>query len=176
MKYTGDANARYVLPAMQNMHDAIVSANLQGQIKVSTAIDTTLCTDNPQSIDLNCALFTSPEVVVQDGQYGYQNLFDALLDALYAALEKAGAPNLNIAVSESGWSSEGGNAATVGNAGTFYRNLINHVKQGTPRRSGRALETYLFAMFDENLKAAGIEQHFGLFLPDRQPKYHLTFG
>ena len=217
--HPGDANARYVLPAMQNIHDAIVSANLQGQIKVSTAIDTTLLgisyppskgsfsdsanpyispiinilrtndapllanvypyfryTDNPQSIDLNYALFTSPEVVVQDGQYGYQNLFDALLDALYAALEKAGAANLSISVSESGWSSEGGNAATAGNAGTFYRNLINHVKQGAPRRSGKAIETYLFAMFDENLKAAAIEQHFGLFLPDRQPKYQLTFG
>jgi exo-beta-1,3-glucanase (GH17 family) len=98
------------------------------------------------------------------------------LDALYAALEKAGAANLSISVSESGWSSEGGNAATAGNAGTFYRNLINHVKQGAPRRSGKAIETYLFAMFDENLKAAAIEQHFGLFLPDRQPKYQLTFG
>ncbi|KAJ6750795.1 hypothetical protein OIU85_001342 [Salix viminalis] len=217
--HPGDANAQYVLPAMQNIHAAIVSANLQGQIKVSTAIDTTLLgssyppsdgsfsagatpyinpiinflktngapllanvypyfsyTGNPQSIALSYALFTSPGVVVQDGQYGYQNLFDALLDSLYAALEKSGAPNLNIVVSESGWPSEGGTAATVENAGTFYRNLINHAKQGTPRRSGQAIETYLFAMFDENLKAAGIEQHFGVFLPNKQPKYQLTFG
>ncbi|KAB5520438.1 hypothetical protein DKX38_024757 [Salix brachista] len=217
--HPGDANAQYVLPAMQNIHAAIASANLQGQIKVSTAIDTTLLgssyppsdgsfsagaspyinpiinflktngapllanvypyfsyTGNPQSIALSYALFTSPGVVVQDGQYGYQNLFDALLDSLYAALEKSGAPNLNIVVSESGWPSEGGTAATAENAGTFYRNLINHAKQGTPRRSGQAIETYLFAMFDENLKAAGIEQHFGLFLPNKQPKYQLTFG
>uniref|UniRef100_A0A6N2MZJ2 glucan endo-1,3-beta-D-glucosidase n=1 Tax=Salix viminalis TaxID=40686 RepID=A0A6N2MZJ2_SALVM len=209
----GDANAQYVLPAMQNIHAAIVSANLQGQIKVSTAIDTTLLgssyppsagsfsagaspyinpiinflqtngapllanvypyfsyTGNPQSIALSYALFTSPGVVVQDGQYGYQNLFDALLDSLYAALEKSGAPNLNIVVSESGWPSEGGTAATVENAGTFYRNLINHAKQGTPRRSGQAIETYLVR------HAAGIEQHFGLFLPNKQPKYQLTFG
>ncbi|KAI5576394.1 hypothetical protein BDE02_09G042600 [Populus trichocarpa] len=210
--HPGDANARYVLPAMQNIHDAILSANLQGQIKVSTAIDTTFdsanpyispiinilrtndapllanvypyfrYTDNPQSIDLNYALFTSPEVVVQDGQYGYQNLFDALLDALYAALEKAGAANLSISVSESGWSSEGGNAATAGNAGTFDRNLINHnvinhIANGTPKRPGRPIETYLFAMFDENQKGgAETERHFGLFFPNKQPKYQLQFS
>ncbi|EEF48931.1 glucan endo-1,3-beta-glucosidase [Ricinus communis] len=215
----GDSNAAFVLPAMQNIQNAIVSANLQGQIKVSTAIDTTLLgksfppsdgifsdnansyitpiinflkangapllanvytyfsyTENPQSISLEYALFTSPGVVVTDDPYKYQNLFDALMDALYAALEKAGAADMQIVVSESGWPSEGSGAATAQNAGTYYSNLINHVNQGTPRKSGQAIETYLFAMFDENLKEAGIEQHFGLFSPSKQPKYKITFG
>ncbi|KAJ9139651.1 hypothetical protein P3X46_030364 [Hevea brasiliensis] len=198
--HPGDANAKYVLPAMQNVHNAIVAANLQDQIKVSTAIDTTLLgisyppsndsftpllaniypyfsyTNDPQSISLEYALFTEAGIVVTDGQYGYQNLFDALLDSLYSALEKAGSPNLQIVVSESGWPSEGGDVATVNNAGTYYRNLINHVKQGTPKKSGQAVETFLFSMFDENLKEAEIEQHFGLFLPNKQPKYQITFG
>ncbi|WCJ36857.1 Glucan endo-1 3-beta-glucosidase [Euphorbia peplus] len=215
----GDANARYVLPALQNIQTAITANNLQGQIKVSTAIDTTLLgnsfppsdgvfsaaassyigpiinflvsngapllanvytyfsfVDNPQDISLEYALFTSPGVVVTDGQFQYQNLFDALMDSLYAALEKSGGANLQIVVSESGWPSEGSSAATPGNAGTYYKNLINHVKQGTPRKSGQAIETYLFAMFDENLKEAGIEQHFGIFLPNKQNKYQITFG
>lgn len=219
--HPGDAEAQYVLPAMRNVYNAIAAANLQGQIKVSTAIDTTLLgsssppsegafsseassyitpiiqflaqngapllanvypyfayTGNTAQISLAYALFTAPGVVVQDGSYQYSNLFDAITDALYAALEKAGAPNLEIVISESGWPSEGDPAATVENAGTYYRNLINHVKgnTGTPRKPGKAIETYLFAMFDENLKAAGIEQHFGVFSPNKQQKYQLTFG
>ncbi|KAM1197572.1 hypothetical protein ACFX13_009268 [Malus domestica] len=208
-----------LLPAIQNIHSAIVAANLQGQIKVSTAIDTTLVAnpfppsdgvydaanqfiqpvidflvssgapllvnvypyfsyiDNP-SIDLAYALFTSQGVVVPDGTR-YPSLFDALLDAQYAALEKAGAPNMEIVVSESGWPSEGGDQATPQNAATFYQNLINHVTSttGTPKRPGKAIETYLFAMFDENLKdGKPVEKHFGVFSPNKQPKYQLTFG
>ncbi|KAL4615136.1 hypothetical protein ACB092_07G103200 [Castanea dentata] len=205
--HPGDAEAQFVLPAMQNIHNAIVAANLQDQIKVSTAIDTTFdaansyispiinflvsngapllaniypyfsYTNNPQDISLPYALFTSPGVVVTDGSLQYQNLFDALLDSLFSALEKAGAPNLQIVVSESGWPSEGGTAATVDNAGTYYKNLINHVKGGTPKKSGQAIETYLFAMFDENLKTGSeIEKHFGVFSPNKQPKYQISFG
>ncbi|MQK22045.1 hypothetical protein EI013_27140, partial [Escherichia coli] len=37
-----DSKAQYVLPAMQNIQNAIAAANLQGQIKVSTAIKTSL--------------------------------------------------------------------------------------------------------------------------------------
>ncbi|PQQ07799.1 glucan endo-1 3-beta-glucosidase-like [Prunus yedoensis var. nudiflora] len=218
----GDTETQYLLPAIQNIHNAIVAANLQGQIKVSTAIDTTLVdstsafppsagrysdaaksfitpvidflasngapllvnvypyfsyTSDPANINLAYALFTSDGITTPDG-VKYQNLFDALLDAQYSALEKANAPNVEIVVSESGWPSEGSNVATLQNAATFYQNLINHVKgtTGTPKRPGKAIETYLFAMFDENTKGGDeVEKHFGLFSPNKQPKYQLTF-
>ncbi|XP_021751516.1 glucan endo-1,3-beta-glucosidase-like [Chenopodium quinoa] len=71
--------------------------------------------------------------------------------------------------------SKGGNVATPENAKTFYTNLIKHIKEGkgTPLNPGLKIETYLFAMFDEDQKPGNeTERHYGLFNPDdEQPKY-----
>ncbi|CAM0885301.1 unnamed protein product [Alopecurus aequalis] len=130
---------------------------------------------NQASIDIRYALFTSSGTVVQDGNNAYQNLFDALLDTFYSALESAGAGNVNIVVSESGWPSAGGTAASVANAQTYNQNLINHVGNGTPKRPG-AIEAYIFAMFNEDQKTGDeTERHFGLFNPDKSPSYSINF-
>lgn len=211
--------AQYVLPATQNIYQAIRAQGLHDQIKVTTAIDTTLIGNsyppsqgsfrsdvrsyldpfigylvyagapllvnvypyfshigNPRDVSLSYALFTSPNIVAQDGQYGYQNLFDAMLDAVHAAIDNTKIGYVEVVVSESGWPSDGGSATSYDNARIYLDNLIRHVGRGTPRRPNKPTETYIFAMFDENQKSPEYEKHFGLFSANKQKKYPFGFG
>ncbi|CAN7135180.1 unnamed protein product [Brassica rapa subsp. narinosa] len=131
-------------------------------------------------VSLEFALFkpSNNEFNDPNNQLRYQNLFDANLDSVYAALEKSGGGSLEVVVSESGWPTQGGPGASVGNAEAYINNLIQHVKSGSPRRPGKAIETYIFAMFDENEKPNDeTERYFGLFLPTtRQLKYGVNFN
>ncbi|XP_062181595.1 putative glucan endo-1,3-beta-glucosidase GVI [Phragmites australis] len=113
---------------------------------------------------------------VTDGGVVYTNMFDAIVDATHAAVEKAGAQGLELVVSETGWPSGGGTGASVENAAAYNNNVVRHIGAGTPRRPGKAVETYLFAMFNENQKAEGVEQNFGLFRPDMTEVYHVDFA
>ncbi|XP_074573633.1 putative glucan endo-1,3-beta-glucosidase GVI isoform X1 [Curcuma longa] len=133
---------------------------------------------NPGDVALDYALFRAAGVAVRDGALGYDNLFDAMVDSVHAALEKAGASEVEVVVSETGWPSGGGGlGATVENAAAYVNNAVAHVRKGggTPRKPGNATETYLFAMFNENQKPAGTERHFGLFHPNMTEIYHVNF-
>lgn len=128
---------------------------------------------NPQQIPLNYALFTSTTPVV-DGNLHYYNLFDAMVDSFYAALEKIGATDVTLEISETGWPTKGNEPFTsVENAVTYNKNFVNHVSSGagTPRRPNVKYSGILFEMFNEDLKAAGIEQNFGFFYPNMHPIY-----
>lgn len=138
-------------------------------------------TYNPGQISLDYALFNPNAPTVHDGGRQYKNLFDAQLDAVISAMNRLGYGNLPVVVTESGWPS-GGSAlgANIGNAKTFNNNLVKHVlgNSGTPARPGVSIQTYIFALFNENLKGAdsNIEAHFGLFYPNQSPVYDINLS
>ncbi|KAJ4762633.1 hypothetical protein LUZ62_073008 [Rhynchospora pubera] len=106
-----------------------------------------------------------------DGNSGltYMNMFDAQVDAVRAALDAKGFTNVDILVAETGWPHSGDAndpGATPENAREYNGNLVAHLRSlsGTPRVPGKSVETYLFALYDEDLKpGAASERSFGLF-------------
>lgn len=144
--------------------------------------------NNRQQISFNYAFLQPNSGITADGVY-YDNLYYALVDTLNAALEKSTAaraspaqtgpprPPPEVMGGETGVPTEGADVASIENARIYNNNLVRVVKNGTPRRPGKPIETYIFAMFDENQKPGpAIEQHFGLFDSNGQPKYTVDFS
>lgn len=135
----------------------------------------------PAEIPLDYCLFTAPrERGVPDGALLYRNLFDAMFDALLAALGRIGFGDLDLVIGECGWPTQGAAAATVANARLFNQGLIDHCKggQGTPRRPDRPISCFLFEMYDEANKPpvpGPFENAWGLYTSALQPKYPLAW-
>ncbi|KAI3471136.1 hypothetical protein Pfo_027799 [Paulownia fortunei] len=134
-------------------------------------------TGDPLNVELEYALLEDNATAVHDNSLTYKNLLDAMVDAVYAALEKVGGSDVEIVVTETGWPSDGGRGASIENAQTYVNNLIKLVSsgQGTPKEPGKDIDTYIFAMFNEDLKPDGVEQHWGLYYPNVTEVYHANF-
>ncbi|KAK7294087.1 hypothetical protein RJT34_16970 [Clitoria ternatea] len=138
--------------------------------------------NDPQHIDINYALFKkNPGIYDAKTKLHYDNMFDAQIDAAYAALEKLGYDKMEVIVSETGWASHGDEneaGATVKNARTYNKNLRKRLlkKKGTPYRPKTVAKAYVFALFNENLKPGPTsERNFGLFKPDGSIAYDIGF-
>lgn len=99
------------------------------------------------------------------------------MDAVRSALDSLGFKNVEIVVAETGWPYKGDTSEagpSLENAKAYNGNLIAHLRSmvGTPLMPGKSVDTYLFALYDEDLKpGAASERAFGLFNPDQSMIY-----
>lgn len=210
-----------LVPAMQNIHSALVSLGLQGSVNVTTAHSSSVLStsyppsagafkpeltaflrplldflsqtsspflinaypyfaykDDPDNIPLDYVLF-QPNAGMVDAATNlhYGNMLHAQIDSVYSALSALGYPALEVKVSETGWPSKGDSdevGATPENARIYNSNLLQLLaqNQGTPMRPSFRLETYVFALFNEDRKPGQTsERNYGLFKSDGSPAY-----
>ncbi|KAL8161240.1 hypothetical protein V2J09_012729 [Rumex salicifolius] len=137
--------------------------------------------DSNGAIPLDYALFQplppNKEAVDSNTLLHYTNVFDAVIDASYFAMNYLNFTNIPVLVTESGWPSKGDSSepdATTENANTFNSNLITHVlnKTGTPKHPNIAVNTYLYELYNEDGKAGAVsERNWGLFTSNGVPVY-----
>ncbi|XP_060168394.1 glucan endo-1,3-beta-D-glucosidase isoform X1 [Lycium barbarum] len=221
---SGDQNLiPQLLPAMQNVQNALNAASLGGKIKVSTvhAMSILSQSDPPSSGLFNPVFGDTLKALLQfhkengsplminpypffayqsdprpetlafclfqpnagrvDSGSGikYMNMFDAQVDGVRSALNAWGFKEIQIVVAETGWPYKGDPnevGPSVDNAKAYNGNLISHLRSmnGTPLMPGISVDTYIFALYDEDLKPGpGSERSFGLFKPDLSTTYEV---
>ncbi|KAK7341488.1 hypothetical protein VNO80_24419 [Phaseolus coccineus] len=221
IKSGDDGLASQLLPAMQNVQNALNSASLGGKIKVSTVHSMAVLTQSeppsagsfdpalmdilqplvaflknnespfainpypffayqsdPRPETLAFCLFQPHSGRVDQGSGKvYSNMFDAQVDAVHSGLSSMGLEDMEIVIAETGWPSRGDTnevGATLENARAYNGNLIAHLRSmvGTPSMPGKSVDTFIFALYDEDLKPGpASERAFGLFKTDLTMAY-----
>ena len=215
-----------LVPALKNIHKALVKYNLHSHIKVSSPVAlSALQSSYPSSagsfrqeliepvfkpmleflrqtgsylmvnaypffayeansdvISLDYALFReNPGVVDAGNGLRYFNLFDAQIDAVFAAMSALKYNDIKMVVTETGWPSKGDEneiGASVANAAAYNGNLVRRILTGggTPLRPKADLVVFLFALFNENKKPGpSSERNYGLFYPSEEKVYNIPF-
>lgn len=135
---------------------------------------------SPNEVSLDYVLFQPNSGMNDSGtNLHYDNMLDAQIDAVYAAMKVMGHTDIEVRISETGWPSKGDEnepGATPENAGLYNGNLLSKIaeKKGTPARPDVPIDTYIFALFNEDMKPGpASERNYGLFYPDGTPVYNI---
>ncbi|XWS36890.1 hypothetical protein CRYUN_Cryun20dG0124100 [Craigia yunnanensis] len=142
---------------------------------------TTICVGSEVLTPLPNTLYFSSlsptkEAVDSNTLVHYSNVFDAMFDTTYFAMAFLNFTNI---VTETSWPSKGDSNepdATIENANTYNSSLICHVinKIGTPKHPGIAVSTYIYELYNEDMKPGPIsEKNWGLFDANGDPIYIL---
>ncbi|KAF7066961.1 hypothetical protein CFC21_072878 [Triticum aestivum] len=109
----------------------------------------------------------------------YTSMFEAQLDSVYSAMKKLGFEDVEILVGETGWPTkamDGQIGVSPAEAAEYNKYIIREVSSGsgTPLMPKRKFETYIFTLFNEDLKPGPVaERNFGMFQPDFTPMYDI---
>ncbi|XP_037438257.1 glucan endo-1,3-beta-glucosidase-like [Triticum dicoccoides] len=109
----------------------------------------------------------------------YTSMLEAQLDSVYSAMKKLGFEDVEILVGETGWPTkamDGQIGVSPAEAAEYNKYLIGEVtsRSGTLLMPKRKFETYIFALFNEDLKPGPVaERNFGMFQPDFTPMYDI---
>lgn len=131
--------------------------------------------NDAKNVSLDFALFGSNNRGYTDSGNGlrYTNLLDVQLDAVFGAMADLGYDAVNITLSETGWPTRQDvdeRGANIHNAALYNRRLVTKMlakpPHGTPRRPARFIRTFIFALFNEDLKPGPTsERNWGLLYP-----------
>ncbi|XP_019163640.1 PREDICTED: glucan endo-1,3-beta-glucosidase 14-like isoform X1 [Ipomoea nil] len=139
---------------------------------------------NPGEVSLEYVLFQpNPGSIDPITNLKYDNMLYGQIDAVYSAMKAMGHADVEVKISETGWPSKGDSdevGATPENAAVYNGNLLQRIAagEGTPARPSVPVDIYVFALFNENLKAGPTsERNYGLYYPDGAPVYDVgRFG
>ncbi|KAI4971419.1 hypothetical protein ZWY2020_002333 [Hordeum vulgare] len=126
--------------------------------------------------------YPNPGILDPNTSLHYDNMFDAQIDAAYAALQAAGYNNMEVRVAETGWASSGDQSeagASVENVRILQLQPPEEalLRKGTPLKPNIPVKAYIFALFNENLKNGDpTEKHYGLFNPDGRISYDIGYS
>lgn len=128
------------------------------------------------SMSLNYAIFNETQPVLRDGELNYYNLFDAMVDTFYAAIDKEAVGDVTMVVGETGWPTCGNDSAATSAIAAEYNNkFVSHISsgKGTPKKPNMFLEGFIQSIFNEDENPQGDTQCYGMFDVNMMPTYSL---